>query len=87
MKLLSSFCVILMILKSDASLQEYLKRMIEANAIAPTFSGIAYERCSRTVSQSQLQLAIQLVRLFDDDFSLKKYIADGQACHDSKGNT
>ena len=22
-----------------------------------------------------------------NDFSLKKYIADGQVCHDSKGNT
>lgn len=64
----------------EATLIDELKRIIEQNAIAPSFPGIARERCPRTAPQNQTQLVKYLINLLEVDLNLEQYITNGQVC-------
>ena len=64
----------------EATLIDELKLIIEDNAIAPSFPGIAREKCPRTAPQNQLQLVRNLIDLLEGDLNLEQYITNGQVC-------
>lgn len=64
----------------EAILTDELKHIIEENAIAPSFPGIARERCPRTAPQNQFQLVRNLIDLLEGDLNLERYITNGQVC-------
>ena len=64
----------------EATLTDKLKRIIDQNATASSFPGIARERCPRTVPQKQLQLVSKLKDMLENDLNLEKYITSGQVC-------
>ena len=80
MELLSIIFLSILFSVLEATLIDELKRIIEQNAIAPSFPGIAWERCPRTAPQRQLQLVQNLTDLLEIDLNLEKYITNRQLC-------
>ena len=80
MELLSIIFHFLLFSALEATLIDELKSIIEQNAIAPSFPGIARERCPRTAPQNQLQLVRNLIDLLEGDLNLEQYITNGQVC-------
>ena len=85
MKVILSTFFLILICRSETTLNGQLKRTLETNVIAPTISGTVYPKCCyRTISESQLQLTLRLKALMKNDISLKKYISSGQPCKKGK---
>ena len=85
MKVILGIFFLILIWRSETTLNGQLKRTLETNAIAPTISGTVYPKCCyRATSKNQLQLTLKLKTLMEKDISLKKYISSGQPCKKGK---